>query len=77
MTNAVALILVVLSCRGYWFGGAEAQVALSWAVDKPPVAVVTWELMADQAKLAGVDREQTKFHTNLGSRGCLLQCHLK
>jgi len=52
MTNAVALILVVLSCRGYWFGGTEARVTLAWAVDKPPAAVVAWELMADQAKLA-------------------------
>lgn len=51
--KAVALLTLVLSHAGYWFGGADATVELRWALaTPPPPIVIEWQLLHGQSVLA-------------------------
>ena len=51
--RAATILIIVLSHQGYWFGGQDQTVAVSWPVDgKMPAADLDWKLMLGQVKLA-------------------------
>jgi hypothetical protein len=52
--ETVALLLIVLSNQGYWFGGQTGRVEIQWVVKEPlPDAVFRWELMSGPVRVAG------------------------
>ena len=53
MNIASALLLVMLSGDGYWFGGRAETAQFQWAVKQPlDAATVTWRLVCGDASLA-------------------------
>ena len=49
-----AILVVVLSHQGYWFGGQAGRVSVRWAVkDDLPESVLVWDLMFGSVRMAG------------------------
>jgi hypothetical protein len=49
----VALLLIVLSNQGYWFGGQPERVEIQWVIKEPlPDAVFCWNLMSGPVRVA-------------------------
>lgn len=47
------ILITLLSHQGYWIGGQDQSISLSWAVQqKMPPATLQWELMFDHVRLA-------------------------
>jgi hypothetical protein len=52
--GSAALILIVLSNQGYWFGGQTGQVEIQWTIKETlPDAIFCWDLMAGPVRIAG------------------------
>jgi hypothetical protein len=48
------IFITLLSHQGYWIGGQDQSISLSWAVQqKMPAATLQWELMFDHVRLGG------------------------
>ncbi len=53
MNLSVAVLLVVLSGEGYWFGGHTEMIQFHWNVKEPTSpAAITWRLACGDARLA-------------------------
>lgn len=51
--KAVALVIILLSNHGLWFGGEEHSISVTWGVrDRAPNAVLTWQLGYGETKIA-------------------------
>ncbi|MCX5660571.1 MAG: hypothetical protein NTW19_12730 [Planctomycetota bacterium] len=51
-SKAVAMLLLVLSNQGYWFGGRENTIDVQWTLESGvPPAVLNWQLAIDQMPL--------------------------
>jgi hypothetical protein len=51
--NAASLIVILLGNQGYWFGGQAGEISVQWIERaKMPDAVLVWQLMAADVRLA-------------------------
>lgn len=53
--NPASLVILLLSCQGYWVGGQEQSVRANWATTDPapPAADLVWELGLNGLRLDG------------------------
>ena len=52
-TQAVTLLIVLLSNKGYWFGGQAGTIGVRWALEgQVPEAVLQWQLMFGSIRVA-------------------------
>jgi hypothetical protein len=72
MKALAAVLVIVLSNQGHWFGGRPGQIEVRWAMKgELPQAVLSWEAEFAGSRLAGdgialrTDREPTKIDLTL------------
>jgi len=52
--HAATILIILLSHQGYWFGGQDQTVTVTWPVaQKMPAADLRWELMLGEMRLSG------------------------
>jgi hypothetical protein len=72
MQELAAVLMIVLSSQGHWFGGQPGSIEVRWALQGPlPEAVLSWEAefagsrLAEDHVLLRTDREPTKIDLTL------------
>lgn len=58
--KAGAIILILLSHQGHWFGGRPGTISVSWAFQgEHPPSVLVWDMFAGEVRLAGEQVEMS------------------